>query len=139
MALNYCQQKGDSAVIRPQRAGAGGAARAQRRGVKSAKNTPRYDRTKAAPETRLNANFHYRARPHSFSIEASLRLLLFFQNHIKESNMAVVFFPRPVRATRFIYLRGFLKRHSDPLYTCVYPQLAFRAKRDPHKVAGFNF
>lgn len=53
--------------------------------------------------------------------------------------MAVVFFlVQPVRATRFIYLRAFLKRHSGPLYTCVYPQLAFRAKRELYKVAGLN-
>lgn len=67
---NYRQQKGDRIVI--------GLKAAPLRAVKSAKNTPRYDRTKAAPESYLNANFHYRARPHSFSIEASLRFLLFF-------------------------------------------------------------
>lgn len=69
---NYLQQKGDSILTGTEKT------RRSRRAVKSAKNTPRYDRTKAAPESYLDANFHYRARPHSFSIEASLRSLLFF-------------------------------------------------------------
>lgn len=112
--------------------------RPARRRRKSAKNTPRYDRTKAAPGSYLNANFHYRARPHSFSIAANLRLVLFFQNHIKESNIAIVFLLQScVRRDLFICC-PFLKRHSGLLYTCVYPQLAFRTKRELYKVAGFN-
>lgn len=69
---NYLQQKGGRIVIGLKSRDVLATT------VKSAKNTPRYDRTKAAPESYLNANFHYRARPHSFSIEANLHFLLFF-------------------------------------------------------------
>lgn len=115
-------------------------ARGRSAAVKSAKNTPRYDRTKALlnPTSMLISTIalaliHFQSEPAAAAVR-----FYFFKSAIKESNMADVFFVCPMCATRFIYMAGFLKRHSRPLYTCVYPQLAFRAKCELYKVDGLN-
>lgn len=97
-------------------------ARGRSAAVKSAKNTPRYDRTKALlnPTSMLISTIalaliHFQSEPAAAAVR-----FYFFKSAIKESNMVDVFFVCPMCATRFIYMAGFFKAAFPPaVYLCL--------------------